>query len=70
MQPHARAVRLDALGPRPVVDDYLADDVARERQLLVGGKVSESSRDECSPSVDAVGRRMMWTDPVTQFIGV
>jgi len=58
----------DAIGTRMISgrDFNDADRRGAERVVII----SESLAKRMFPSMDAVNRRVMWTDPVTKFIGV
>ena len=57
-----------ALGVKLIAGrDFNDGDRADGEQVVI---ISESLAQRMFPSMDAVNRRMMWTDPVTKFIGV
>ena len=57
-----------ALGVRLIAGrDFNDGDRADGERVVI---ISESLAQRMLPSLDAVNRRMMWTDPVTKFIGV
>ena len=57
-----------ALGVKLVAGrDFNEGDRAEGEKVVI---ISESLARRMLPSMDAVNRRMMWTDPVTKFIGV
>jgi predicted permease len=57
-----------ALGVRLIAGrDFNEADRADGEKVVI---ISESLARRMLPSLDAVNRRMMWTDPVTKFIGV
>ena len=57
-----------ALGVRLIAGRDFNDDDRRDGERVV--IVSQSLAQRMFPSMDAVNRRVMWTDPVTKFIGV
>jgi putative ABC transport system permease protein len=58
----------DALGvPMVAGRDFNADDRAGGERVVI---VSESLARRMFPGQDALNRKLMWTDPVTKFIGV
>ncbi len=57
-----------ALGVRIIAGRDFTDNDRRDGERVV--IVSQSLAQRMFPSMDAVNRRLMWTDPVTKFIGV
>jgi putative ABC transport system permease protein len=57
-----------ALGVRIIAGRDFTDNDRRNGERVV--IVSQSLAQRMFPSMDAVNRRLMWTDPVTKFIGV
>jgi predicted permease len=57
-----------ALGMRFIAGRDFTDDDRRDGERVV--IVSQSLAQRMFPNMDAVNRRLMWTDPVTKFIGV
>src|SRR3954451_14081536 len=58
----------DALGVRLIAGrDFNDSDRAEGEKVVI---ISESLARRMLPTLDAVNRRLMWTDPVTKFIGV
>jgi predicted permease len=57
-----------ALGVRIIAGRDFNDSDRRDGERVV--IVSQSLAQRMFPSMDAVNRRLMWTDPVTKFIGV
>ena len=58
----------EALGVRMVAGREFNDSDRADGEKVV--IVSESAAKRMFPSLDAVNRKIMWTDPVTKFIGV
>jgi putative ABC transport system permease protein len=57
-----------ALGVRIIAGRDFSDNDRRDGERVV--IVSQSLAQRMFPNMDAVNRRLMWTDPVTKFIGV
>ncbi|HMD37323.1 MAG TPA: ADOP family duplicated permease [Vicinamibacterales bacterium] len=58
----------DAIGSRMIAGrDFNEGDRRGAERVVI---ISESLANRMFPSMDAVNRRVMWTDPVTKFIGV
>jgi putative ABC transport system permease protein len=57
-----------ALGVRVIADRDFNEGDRHDGEKVV--MVSQSLAQRMFPSMDAVNRRLMWTDPVTKFIGV
>ena len=57
-----------ALGVRIIAGRDFTDDDRRDGERVV--IVSQSLAQRMFPNMEAVNRRLMWTDPVTKFIGV
>ena len=58
----------EALGVRMIAGREFNDSDRRDGEKVV--IISESVAKRMFPSLDAVNRKVMWTDPVTKFIGV
>jgi predicted permease len=58
----------EALGVRMIAGREFDDSDRADGEKVV--IISESVARRMFPSLDAVGRKVMWTDPVTKFIGV
>ncbi len=58
----------EALGVRMIAGREFNEHDRRDGEKVV--IISESVAKRMFPSLDAINRRMMWTDPVTKFIGI
>ena len=58
----------EALGVRMIAGREFNDSDRRDGERVV--IISESVAKRMFPSLDAVNRKLMWTDPVIKFIGI